>query len=270
MRIGINISKELHKRLEPLKPELNISQVCREALEAKAANHERMRANLDDPAVQQAIGRVWEQEKEFRALIEMDWEQLGYEDAVAWVQAASWEDWDDLLDWIEYAKSGKMPQWEIFPPVIDGVNTICERRGELHNRTWMMEKRDPEFRRWHLRQPFDPKTDEREYMTAWLAYVTAVWELVQQRRTEYYDQLNAERAEARRNRPQPEAPAHLLPEPESQPDKTPFRVVPNHSNLALGVEDMNLNHLAAELDDELFLAKMERERAREWGQKQSQ
>ena len=281
-----------------------------------------MRANLDDPSVSQAMARVWEQEKEFRALIAMDWEQLGYEDAAAWVLAASWDDWYDLLNWIECAKSGKIQEWQIFPPVIDGVNTIGDRRGELYDRIRMMEQQDPDFRRWHLRQPFD-RAGEREYMPAWLAYATAVWELAQQRRTEYYDQLEAERATARRNRPQPEVPAHLLPEPkaqpdkprfrviphnsgfapgvdemqlnrlnsqleeeellakltgsgttepepESQPEKPPFRVVPNHSKLAPGVESMNLNHLAAELDDELFLAKMERDRAREREQEKSQ
>lgn len=48
-----------------------------------------------------------------------------------------------------------------------------------------------------------------------------------------------------------------------QPEKPRFRVIPNHSKLAPGVESMNLNHLVAELDDELFLAKMERDRAGE-------
>ena len=56
--------------------------------------------------------------------------------------------------------------------------------------------------------------------------------------------------------PQPAAP-------EPQPENPPFRVNPNHSKLAPGVESMNLNHLVSELDDELFLAKMERDRTKE-------
>ena len=267
MRIGINVPNELLQRLAPLKPELNISQVCREALEAKASSYERMRELLDDPAVQQAVARVWEREQEFRAVIAVDWERLGYEDAAAWVQAADWDDWDDLLEMIESFTGAKMPQWKIFPPVIDGVNTIGERWGELHERTRVMEQQDPNFRRWHLRQPFDPKANEQEYMTAWMAYTTVVWDLVQQRRAEHDDQLLAERAAERYNRPPPEAPAHLLPAPvsapEPQPEKPPFRVVPHHGKFAPGVAEMNLNHLAAELDDELYFAKMERDLARE-------
>ena len=88
MRIGINIPNDLMRRLEPLKPELNISQVCREALEAKAVSHERMLARLDDGEIQEAIEMVWEQEKKFLAVIEVDWEVAGYEGAEAWTKAA--------------------------------------------------------------------------------------------------------------------------------------------------------------------------------------
>jgi hypothetical protein len=58
MRIGINIRNELMRRLEPLKPALNISQVCREALAAKAESYERMVAGLDDDGIRSAVGKV--------------------------------------------------------------------------------------------------------------------------------------------------------------------------------------------------------------------
>ena len=63
VRIGINIPNELMKRLEPLKRELNISQVCREALTAKAEGHERMLSRLENDDVALAIDRLLEQEK---------------------------------------------------------------------------------------------------------------------------------------------------------------------------------------------------------------
>ena len=409
MRIGINISKELHKRLEPLKPELNISQVCREALEAKAANHERMRANLDDPAVQQAMGRVWEQEKEFRAVIEMDWEQLGYEDAVAWVQAASWEDWRYVHDIQDVRKRQGSPAWSFSAPPPREIQNFDSRVDEIRER---INQQSDDFFDWlyeeHGGPSIDYKAAQREYMTAWLSYVNKAWELFLKMEREYAEERSQQRQEARRNRIQPQVseqllnrlPAeyrkiitielskrngqpcirgtritvydvmeylaggmtesevlanfpeltredilacyafaaepkrrilhsypenhtHLLPEPESQPDKPPFRVIPhhgkfapgvaemnlnhlnaqleeeellaklarsgpmepeteaqpenppfrvipNHSKLAPGVENMNLNHLAAELDDELFLEKMERDRAREREQEQPQ
>ena len=102
VRIGVNIPNELMKRLEPLKPELNISQVCRDALEAKAENHERMQARLANDAIGPAIDRLLEQEKEFLAAISFDWQALGWEDAASWVKGASDDNWNDFLDELEW------------------------------------------------------------------------------------------------------------------------------------------------------------------------
>ena len=209
MRIGINISKELHKRLEPLKPELNISQVCREALEAKAANHERMRANLDDPAVQQAMARVWEQEKEFRALIEMDWEQLGYEDAVAWVQAASWDNWQDLRKRLEGLRRQGRPDSTPIPPRLPGVKDFDDRLGEYPG--WDRNQSD-EFFEWLYYEniSLDVNSVQREYRTAWMSYANAAWELFLKMEREYAEERSQQRLEARRNRIQPQVSEQLL------------------------------------------------------------
>ena len=266
MRIGINVPNELLQRLEPLKPELNISQVCREALEAKASRYERMRERLDDPAVQQAMRRVWEREQEFRAIVTVDWEQLGYEDAVAWVQAATLQDWQDLHKRQEFLRRQGRPESAPIPPRLPDVKNFDDRLGEYPG--WDTNQSE-EFIDWlHYENiSLDVAAADREYRAAWMTYANAAWEHFRQMEKEYAAERSRLRQESIRNRPPPAAPAHLLPEPElapePQPEKPPFRVIPNHSKLMPGVESMNLNQLAAELDTELFLEKRERDLAKE-------
>ncbi len=252
MRIGINIPNDLMKRLEPLKPELNISQICREALEAKAASHERMLARLDDGEIQEAIEMVWEQEKEFLSVIEVDWKALGYEDAESWTKAANLEDWEHLHHRQDVIQKQNRPVWEVPPPTPSGVKDFAERRRELHQR---MQRLGDHFLDWLCdeRGGIDYATAEREYMTAWLEYTGAVWKLVCQRREEHYRRLLAERKAP----PQPRVPAHLFDDVQS-PEERPFPVVPHHAGYAPGVDPLKLNHLIGDLDVVEFLAKRER------------
>ena len=46
MRIGINVPNELLQRVKAIRPEVNVSQICREALEESARNAERVRARV--------------------------------------------------------------------------------------------------------------------------------------------------------------------------------------------------------------------------------
>lgn len=208
MRIGINVPNELMQRLEPLKPQLNISQVCREALAAKAEEYERMKTIIDnDDAIRAAAERFGEREAEFRAAIEVDWPRLGHEDALAWVKAASWEEWWDLREDISIMKEEHRPLWEfVFPAVIDGVPNFFTRMGELHDREREMEKNHHGFSRWYLGHRSDYQADREAYMTAWLAFTDAVWELIRQRELEYLDEQIARRTPL----PQPEVPEHIV------------------------------------------------------------
>lgn len=255
MRIGVNIPNELMRRLEPLKPELNISQVCREALEAKAQNHEQMLARLEDETIQQAVSEVWEQEKELLAAIEFDWEMLGYEDAQAWVEAAGWDEWEDLRAQLDRDKELNWPEWDFIPPVIGGVKLFPNRTGELHQRMEEARKQNPRFYIWLLRRrnETDYKANQREYMTAWLKYTKAVWELIKQRELEHLERQLAQRAAP----PEPEVPEHLFGDVQSRQEQ-PFQVVPHHAGYAPGVDPLKLNHLIGDLDVAEFLAERER------------
>ena len=169
VRIGINIPNELMKRLEPLKPELNISQVCREALAAKAESYEQMIAGLDNEHIQSAVSAVWEQEREYWAVIEVNWEALGYEDAAAWVRAAKWEDWKHLHHIQDVIRNQERPSWDFPPPGLEGVKDFRERSGEFQIRVL---RQGDDFLDWFYEEHggIDYAVAQREYMTAWLSY----------------------------------------------------------------------------------------------------
>ena len=253
VRIGVNIPNELMRRLEPLKPELNISEVCREALTAKVESYEQMMARLNDDSIRRSVEEVWEQEKEFLAVIDVDWEMLGYEDADAWVKAAGWNEWEELQDWLDLCKKRNLPQWNtVCTPFIDGVKEFVDRQVELHER---MQQQGLDFQHWLYRRHggIDYRANEQKYMTAWLSYTRTVWQLVVQRREDHYQRL----LEDRRTPPIPTAPDHLFDDAQS-PEEPPFQVVPHHAGYAPGVDPLKLNHLIADLDVAEFLAKRER------------
>ena len=255
MRIGINIPNELMQRLEPLKPELNISQVCREALAAKAEKHERMKAGLEDDEVEAVVDGLWEREKELLAATDLDWEMLGYQDAAAWAKAASWDDWEDILEELRVCEETNRPEWRIVPPTINGVKWLTDRRGELRDCEERVRRHDRGLYLRLLRRlvETDLQADQREYMTAWISHIKAVWELVKKREIEHLERQLAQRAAP----PEPEVPEHLFghTQPHEEP---PSQVVPHHAGYAPGVDPLKLNHLIDHPDVEELLAGEER------------
>ena len=73
MRIGLNIPDDLLTRLEPLKPSINVSQICREAIEAYVDSYERASMKIEEDGTLEEAERIWRQE-ESRVV---DWEELG-------------------------------------------------------------------------------------------------------------------------------------------------------------------------------------------------
>lgn len=251
MRIGVNIPDELMQRLEPLKPDLNISQVCRDALEAKASSHERMLASMDDEGVAAAVQRVWEQEKKFRSVNDVDWMTLAHADAKDWVELADRKDWEHLHHRQEVIRRQGRPAWEVPPPGLQGAKDFIQRRGEF--REYMQQNAG--FFDWLYDEHggIDYAAAEREYMTAWLAYTDAVWKLVVQKREEHYRSMLANSGTLH----DPTVPDHQFGDAQPQ-EEPPFQVVPHHPGYAPGVDPLKLNHLIGDLDVEHFLAKRER------------
>ena len=248
MRIGINIPNELMQRLEPLKPDLNISQVCRDALVEKAEKYERMEASLREDEINAVVDVLWEREQTVLDAVDLDWEMLGYEDAAAWSKAAGQDDWDDILEEIESCNERGWPEWRIVPPTLSGVKWLTDHRRELDQREERVRQTDLKLylRVLRLSLERDPQAIQRKYMTAWLTHVRAVWELVKKRQIEHLERQLAQRAAP----PTPEVPEHLLGDAQAR-EQQRFRVLAHAARLSDGVDPLRLNHLIDDPDMEI-------------------
>ena len=195
MRIGLNIPDDLLARLEPLKPSINVSQICREAIEAYVDSYERASMKMEDDGVLEEAERIWRQE-ESRIV---DWEELGYVDGKTWIERAELEDLENLFHNLGVAKRKNrepfIPFWRYIPDTKD----FGHRRGE-HAEWFIWQCELDETGNPYIRA-------EREYTRGWLAYVTAVWQQLGQRRRVRAKEM----VDQRKSRPQPEVPARLLP-----------------------------------------------------------
>ena len=211
MRIGINIPNELHRRLEPLKQYINISQICREAIEDRIRCYEEALAIGSNRNIVEVIERVWEEERDMRAIVEVDWGMLGCQDAESWVTVAQLNDWDHLHHRQYAIRRQERPRWEVPPPHLDGVKTSNERMGELDAR---IHQQDDRFFDWLYDEygGIDREAAEREYMSAWLAYTDSVWELFCQMRVKYLEERRLQRLKEHQDRPDPAVPTKLLRE----------------------------------------------------------
>ena len=210
MRIGINIPNELHRRMEPLKPYINISHICREAIEDRVACYEKAVEAVDDSGVSQAIARAWEEERKMRDVLDVDWWALGCQDAQAWAASAKLHDWEYLHHRQDVISSQERPAWDFPPPYLGGVMSFNDRMGKLYSR---MEQEDDRFFDWlyEVHGGADQSGAEREYMSAWLAYTGSVWDLFIERRRDH-EERRRKRSEGRREVPAPVLSEALLQE----------------------------------------------------------
>ena len=193
MRIGINVPDELLTQLEPLKPSVNVSQICREAIKAYADSYQGAANRVEGDGTIEQAERIWEQE-ESRFV---DWDELGYVDAKDWVERADLEDLENLFHNLGVAKRKNREPFIPFWRYIPGTKDFGHRRGE--HREWFI-------RQIELGEPGNPFVSaEREYTRGWLTYVTAVWQQVDRLRRTHAKEM----VDHRESRPQPEVPHHL-------------------------------------------------------------
>ena len=209
MRIGVNIPNELHRRLEPFKAYINVSQVCRDALEDRIRCYERVSEIGSNQNIVEAIERVWEEERNWRAIVEVDWGTLGTEDAESWAEAAELEQWRHLHHRQEVIHNQGRPRTDVPPPYVEGAKMFNERMGELDSR---MNQQSDQFFDWLYEEHGGKDIDaaKREYMSAWLAYTDAAWELLRQKRGEHLEERRLEMLESHQNRPGPKVPSKLM------------------------------------------------------------
>ena len=192
MRIGVNIPNELYRRLKPIKQYINVSQICREAIEDY----------VDEIEKTDIIDRLVERISEEHRKIAVDWKKLGRSDAKFWVNSARLEEWQHLLHRLEVLKRQNRPAWEVPIPYLKGnpSELLCFAKRSLDFHEWFIQQ-------WELDEESDHRQSaEREYMRAWVAYTMAVWDKIRQ--------LHEAKVEEMRNKQtvpsEVEVPKHLL------------------------------------------------------------
>ena len=165
MRLGINIPSDLYKRMTPLKGSVNVSQICRLAIEAQVEAYERagvMVEQADD--VEDLVDRLTKTE------IVVDWVGIGLSDGKAWIEAAQLEDVEHLVHVMEVIEKQGRPPTDVPPPGVPGVKDYSQHTSE--HREWFMQQSD-------MSGGTNPYIEaERDYMRGWLAYVNVVREKI--------------------------------------------------------------------------------------------
>jgi hypothetical protein len=88
-RISVSVPEELLAKLEPVKESINISQVCRDALERRIQLFERA-GSVESEAVD--LESLVDRLRDERVLVEGRFEELGRHNAESWVGKAAYLD----------------------------------------------------------------------------------------------------------------------------------------------------------------------------------
>jgi len=148
-RISISIPDKLMAKLEPMKDGINVSQLCREALERRVAASERA-SRHDDLDLDGLVKRL----RDERPIEEFKFEDLGKDNAGSWLNAVSFL---ELKNVAENPSSSNMPKYKLPRTAFQTMkqdmaeaNVSCEDGQAV------------------------------AYKTAWLDYVRSVWVLVEE------------------------------------------------------------------------------------------
>ena len=206
MRIGINVPDDLLKQVKEIKPSVNVSQVCREALE----QHVQVAARAAAQAARDGAARQVERLDQLvaRPVIEPDWEAHALNDARAWVSTVTPEVWERFIyqaDFLRRQGRDETEMVEIWSHG-EGVEGLAGRLNE--SMEWFVWQCEHEIETGvssgHLEKA------RSEYGRAWLGYVNEVRRLLERHRKEEYERVMAQRSEYRRSLPDPELPSQLV------------------------------------------------------------
>jgi hypothetical protein len=142
-------------RLEPIKDRINISQICREALERRIVTFEGANGHLSEELDLEGLVKRLREERD---LVEGKFERLGRNNAAAWLKAAS------LLE---------------IKGLAEDQNSLNMKKYRLPQTAFRIMKQDMEDTRVNLEGG-----QAMAYKTAWLDYVRTVWATVVNQLTE--------------------------------------------------------------------------------------
>lgn len=190
MRIGINVPNELLKRVKATDPNVNVSQICREALEVYADRSETARSfgfyNLEEME-RYAVMLL---ESDERPLVEPDWAGYGLIDAQGWVRAVKRKEWDRFLHHYDFISNRDRKEAISCVRVADrpeGVKCFYDRKEDHEEYINLMLDNDIYYSTLEC---------ERIYNEAWLSYVLEVRRKHEEHRAAKRERILDERREA--------------------------------------------------------------------------
>ena len=206
MRIGINVPDELLKQVKQVRPEVNVSQVCREALADRVELARRAAARAVSDGVATHVQRL--DRSVAKPPTEPDWEVYALDDARAWVRSVTPEAWERFIYQADVLGREGRDETEMVSLWSHGDGVVGFERRLDENTGWLIREHEIDLESGANSNPRERAA--REYGRAWLGYAYEVRRLVDKRRKDEYDRVMAERAEYRRSRPDPELPSQLV------------------------------------------------------------
>ncbi|MDD5094107.1 MAG: hypothetical protein PHV74_06995 [Dehalococcoidia bacterium] len=178
MRLGINVSNDLIERFKPLKNSYNLSQICRDAIEARVEAYEKAVAQANSDGMQSIADRL---ASDYLKKTVLDWQALGRDAAKEWVKLATLENFEDLFhDTAIRKKSGGELAPFLYHNIIPGTPRF-EHYQHKHE-DWFS-------RQMQLDGTSNPYIwAKSEFYHGWFSYATAVWEMMKNRIAEKSDQ----------------------------------------------------------------------------------
>ena len=206
MRIGVNVPNELLQQVKQIRPDVNVSQVCREALEHRVEVAQRAIAQATSDGVDEHVTRL--DRSVARPLIEPDWVAHALDDARDWVGTVTPETWERFTYQGDFLRKQGRDETEMVRlwSQSDGVKGFGYRLDE--NKEWFISQYEIQFES-DASSNLHEKA-EKEYARAWLGYVNEVRRLLEKHRKDEYDRVMAERAQYRQSRPPADLPSQLV------------------------------------------------------------
>ena len=168
MRLGINIPNSLHKRIRPIKDKINVSQICRDAIERWVNAYE---SSLDSIEHDDLSGKI-SQLKSAWKYIDIDWEEIGRQDAKIWTEKATPEDFARFSHNLRVGRGhGRIPGiW--MAGYLPDTPHYYDRQHE--HEEWFIQQED-----------IDPDTNSymvahEEYERGWTSYLIAILDLAKE------------------------------------------------------------------------------------------
>ncbi len=168
MRIGINIPNSLFKRMQPLKQMINVSQVCRDAIEYWVDTYESAMEGAKKDGMEEVaavLSREWEP-------IVVNWQAIGHEDAKIWAEKATPDNFAHFAHNLKVGRGhGREPGIWMAPHLSD-TKTYGERQGE--HVEWFTQECE---RDWDT-NPY--LRAQEEYVRGWTSYQIAILDMADQ------------------------------------------------------------------------------------------